>query len=233
MKFFNALRHPRSAFRFYRESIQAGKRSMLLGRIPFASGLGDSAWLLYGIARSLKPKTSVEIGSARGKSACYVGMALAENGSGKLFAIDPHELTEWNDSDSVMTYDLMRGNIKSLGLQDYVEMVRKTSEEAARSWQDRIDLLFIDGDHSYEGVRRDWELFSPHLSDFGVTVFHDTAWSIDQSISPGYRREDMGVPMFVEELRRAGYPVLTLPRDCGVSIVQPRCGGIPVFNGDS
>src|SRR5690242_4920627 len=72
-----------------------------LAQVEFCSGLGDSAWLLYGIARSLKPKIAVEIGSARGKSACFVGMALKENGFGRLYAIDPHTRTDWNDSQSV------------------------------------------------------------------------------------------------------------------------------------
>ena len=57
---------------------------VLLEGIPFASGLGDSVWVLYGLARSLKPEVCVEIGSSRGKSACYVGLALEENGKGKL-----------------------------------------------------------------------------------------------------------------------------------------------------
>src|SRR5437764_11581830 len=43
--------------------------------IDFDSGLGDSANLLYGLVRAMKPEVCVEIGSARGKSACYIGMA--------------------------------------------------------------------------------------------------------------------------------------------------------------
>src|SRR6516165_6168872 len=79
-----------------------------LTRFDFRSGLGDSAWLLYGIARSLKPAIAVEIGSARGKSACFVGMALKENGSGRLYAVDPHTYTNRNDEDSTNTYDILR-----------------------------------------------------------------------------------------------------------------------------
>ena len=35
------------------------------------------------------------------------------------------------------------------------------------------DLIFIDGDHSYEGVKRDFELYKDLLSDRGVILFHD------------------------------------------------------------
>ena len=91
-----------------------------------------------------------------------------------------------------------------------------------------IDMLFIDGDHSYDGVKRDWDLFMPHVAPFGLVVFHDTLWDLHPD-SP-YSRADMGVPAFVEELRLAGYPVTTLNRDFGVSIVQPTPNGIPLRN---
>ena len=72
----------------------------------------------------------------------------------------------------------LRANIAALGLSEHVSIVRSTSEEAARDWGNPIDLLFIDGDHSYEGVKRDWELFIPHVKPFGVVVFHDTIWNL-------------------------------------------------------
>lgn len=38
-----------------------------------------------------------------------------------------------------------------------------------------IDLLFIDGDHTYEGVKKDWEMYSPLVRLGGLIVFHDVA----------------------------------------------------------
>jgi predicted O-methyltransferase YrrM len=201
----------------------------ILDGVSFHSGLGDSAWLLYGLCRSMKPNVCVEIGSARGKSACYVGMALKENGVGHLYAIDPHTRTNWNDSESVDTYEVMWRNVKKLGLQDVVTMVRKTSSEMLKDWSEKIDLIFIDGDHSYEGVKADWEGFRPFLKEFGLAVFHDTLW--DLRPNPKWARSDMGVPKFVEELRQQGYPVLTIERDFGVSIVQPWIKGNPLTLG--
>jgi predicted O-methyltransferase YrrM len=201
-------------------------RQARIARIAFNSGLGDSANLLYGLVRSMKPETCVEIGSARGKSACYIGIALAENGSGRLYAIDPHRPTKWNDAESVDTFKIIQANLAALGLSERVTIVRATSEEASRDWRHPIDLLFIDGDHSYEGVRHDWDLFVPYVKPFGIVVFHDTAWEIFNNRGPA--RPDMGVPRFVDELREAGYPVLTIDRDYGLSLVQPTPGGRPL-----
>ena len=38
-----------------------------------------------------------------------------------------------------------------------------------------IDLLFIDGDHHYEGARRDYDLYEPLVAKGGLIAFHDTA----------------------------------------------------------
>jgi predicted O-methyltransferase YrrM len=194
-------------------------------RILFHSGFGDSAELLYGLVRSMKPEVCVEIGSARGKSACYIGMALKENGRGTLYAIDPHLPTDWNDSFSVDTAEVFARNVAEVGVTGQVCMIRSYSGTAATDWNRPIDFLLIDGDHSYEGIKRDWDLFVPHLRRFGVVAFHDTIWNLNSAPQVG-QREDMGVPRFVDELRQQGYPVITIERDCGLSIVQPFVGGI-------
>jgi len=53
--------------------------------------------------------------------------------------------------------------------------------------------------------------------------FHDTLWDIRPD--PRWQRADMGVPRFVEELRVAGYPAITIDKDFGVTLIQPVIGG--------
>jgi predicted O-methyltransferase YrrM len=195
------------------------------------SGLGDSAELLYGLVRSMKPEVCVEIGSARGNSACHIGLALKENGSGRLYAIDPHEQTDWNDKNAVNTLKEFMDNISAVGVGEQVSIIRSYSDAAARDWKLPIDLIFIDGDHSYEGVKRDWKLFLPHMRPFGIVVFHDTMWDLPPY--EGRARRNMGVPQFVDELRQQGYQILTIERDYGLSLVQPVVGGRPLRMSDS
>lgn len=56
-----------------------------------------------------------------------------------------------------------------------------------------IDVLFIDGDHTYEGVKRDYEMYSPLVRDGGLIGFHDI---IDHPEHP-----DIQVSRFWREIR--------------------------------
>jgi predicted O-methyltransferase YrrM len=169
----------------------------------------------------------VEIGSARGRSTCYIAAALRDNGVGRLYAIDPHERTEWNDAGAGPdTFEAMTANLAAYGIADWVSIIRRRSEQVAPDWTLPIDLLFIDGDHGYAGVKRDFESFAPHVTRFGIVAFHDTLWDIRPDSR--WQRADMGVPRFVDELRGRGFPVITLDKDFGVSLVQPHVGGIPL-----
>ena len=42
----------------------------------------------------------------------------------------------------------------------------------------KFDFIFIDGDHSYPGVKKDYESVLPYVSENGVMVFHDAWWDV-------------------------------------------------------
>lgn len=213
--------------RVFRRSRRTNTQQSRFAGIDIPSGLGDSAWLLYALVRSTKPEVCVEIGSAQGKSACFIGAALKENGTGKLYAIDPHIGTAWNDENSVDSHGTMLRNLHKAGVAGQVDVIKDFSDKVGVEWNRPIDILFIDGDHSYDGVKRDWDLFSPLVSKFGVVIFHDTIWEVGE-VNPKYKRDDMGVPRFVDGLREDGFQVITLSKDYGGSMVQPYRGGIPL-----
>jgi len=55
-----------------------------------------------------------------------------------------------------------------------LQFINKPSYEMAKNWKEPIDILFIDGDHRYEGVKQDYALFSPFTRKNELIIFHDT-----------------------------------------------------------
>ncbi|OIR07332.1 hypothetical protein GALL_105880 [mine drainage metagenome] len=213
--------------RLLKHELHVAWRRYRLRTIEFNSGLGDAGWLLHGLVRTMKPETCVEIGSARGHSTCLLGLALKLNLRGRLWAVDPHFQNAWSDKVAEDTQATLSSNLAAAGVTDYVTIVRKTTRDAESSLPIRIDFAFIDGDHSYEGVKTDWEILKPRMAPFGVVVFHDTLWdrNRDEELYKSYRRENMGVPKLLEELRLEGYPIVTINQNWGISMLQLPKGG--------
>lgn len=206
--------------------------------VAWNSGLGDALHVLYALAVATKPGVIVEIGSARGKSTCALALACRQNAVGKVYAIDPHSDNEWTDRGvRGGSEEFLRRQLNEYGLQGLVEIIKATSDTAARQWNQPIDFLFIDGDHSYRGVKADFESFRPWLTADALVAFHDTAWDHrvpweSQPASKQYHAE-MGVPAFMEELRLEGYHSVTVAHEPGLTILYPRPGGFAFLAGRS
>ena len=114
----------------------------------------------------------LEIGSWKGRSATWLASGARLAGQ-RVYAIDPHRGSREDPAADTLTAFL--DNLARNGLADIVEPMVMTSEEAAARIAGPIELLFIDGDHSYEAVRRDAELWLPRLMDGGTVMFHDVA----------------------------------------------------------
>jgi len=192
--------------------------------IEWRSGLGSSLHLLYGLVRTIVPTVVVEIGSARGKSTCALALACRQNATGKVYAIDPHVPNDWSDGGtSSETYDFLRERLRYYRLERWCEVMKMTSAEAFKNWSRKIDLIFIDGDHSYEGVKLDFQLCRPFLGPHSLVLFHDSAWEYYAEHPDA--REGMGVPQFLQELKDHGYHAVTLVAMPGLTILDPQIGG--------
>ena len=73
------------------------------------------------------------------------------------------------------TYDEFIRNTKPY--KKLIIPLRGKSVKIAKEFNKRIDLLFIDGDHSYETVRADVEAWFPKLEDGAIVIFHDYGWA--------------------------------------------------------
>jgi predicted O-methyltransferase YrrM len=193
------------------------------------SGLEEGNHLLFSMVRLLRPSVVVEIGSARGKSSCSMALACRRNGKGKVYAIDPHIKNPWTEYGTGGDNEsFLRSRLRSYSLEYWCEVIRDTSANALKRWDRPIDLLFIDGDHSYEGVKADFEGFRNWLTKDALVVFHDTTW--DYEIWARVKtemdwEEDMGVPRYMAELRQSGFRSVTFPAFPGITVLDPKEGG--------
>lgn len=125
----------------------------------------------------------VEIGSWQGYSTTFLAKAVRDSGNGTLYAIDHFRGNAGKEQYYVVGQpdlsDLRQGfekNLRRLALWDAVHLLDMPNEEAARHLEGvKIRLLFIDGDHTREGVEKDIRLFLPLVLPGGFVVFDDFA----------------------------------------------------------
>ncbi len=146
---------------------------------------------LMELARGLKEKSiAVEIGSYIGASSLMIARGLPKNS--RLVCIDTWQndaMTEGNwDS-----FEVFKKNTSKVSHK--IDPWRMTSVEAGKVFNEEIDFVFIDGDHSYEGVKQDVEIWFPRLKSGGIIAMHDIEWAegvkrvVVEDVMPNIARE--------------------------------------------
>ena len=157
-----------------------------VGHLPFA------AW----ISQEVSPKIFVELGTHSGNSYFAFCQSFVEAGiSTKCYAVDT-----WQGDEHAGEYtDEIFTKVNTYNQENYAklsQLLRMTFDDASTYFADEsIDLLHIDGLHTYEAVRHDFETWLPKLAPGAVVMFHDT----------NVRERNFGVWKLWEELR-ARYP---------------------------
>lgn len=113
----------------------------------------------------------VEIGSYLGASSCYIA---ASKNCQKLYCIDTWA-NEGMSEGLRDTFDEFIINTKQF--QNKIITLRGKSYDIGKNFSQNIDFLFIDGDHSYDGVKKDIEIWLPKLRSNGILMMHDCGWA--------------------------------------------------------
>lgn len=142
-------------------------------QLPFTHLSDTDKSLLARLVSKLPPGSRcLEVGSYLGASAIITARNLPAGAT--LTCVD----TWRNDGMSEGVRDTFREFVDNTKpYADRIAALRMTSAEAAQDFAGEIDFLFIDGDHSYEGCKADFEAWVPKLRDGGVVVFHDVLWA--------------------------------------------------------
>src|SRR5712664_3964113 len=139
--------------------------SAWLGHLPFA------AWVI----QEVSPKIFVELGTQYGHSYFSFCQSVVETGlSTKCYAVDT-----WQGDEHAGRYnDDVFARISEHQQKHYAEfsrLLRMTFDDAVSHFADEsIELLHIDGLHTYDAVRHDFETWLPKLAPGAVVMFHDT-----------------------------------------------------------
>lgn len=136
---------------------------------------------------NLKDVTMVELGCYKGKSAVCWLESLNKN-NGRLITIDRHQPFEADARFSGVDY-VKNMDDRKLFLKNNLTHIIGDFNEVIKFFKMEIDALFIDGDHKYESVSKDFINWSPLVKNGGYLMFHD------------YLEDFHGVFQCVEEIK--------------------------------
>ena len=153
-----------------------------VGHIPFAN------WLIL----ETRPDVFVELGTHTGNS--YFSFCQTINDYAlrtKAFSVDTWQGDSHAGFYSESVFEYVKETNK--GYQSFSTLLRKTFDDASEMFSDNsIDLLHIDGLHTYQAVSHDFTTWLPKMSDKGIVILHDT----------NVFRDDFGVHKLFRELEQ-------------------------------
>jgi O-antigen biosynthesis protein len=170
------------------------------GHIPFAM------WLV----KQCKPPLIVELGTHTGHSFFSFCQSVRQYSIGtKCYAVDTWQGDHQSGFYGEEVFNDVFQHNESL-YHDFSTLLRMTFDEALSRFSDHsIDLLHIDGLHTYEAVKHDFDTWLPKMSSRGIILFHDIA------VQDG----DFGVWKLWEELSRC-YPNLSFDHSFGLGVLM-------------
>jgi len=157
---FNPLEHPVCL-----ESPRRLEQTSWAGHIPLAMFL----------ISALRPRVFVELGTHRGESYCAFCQAVETvQSETRCYAVDTWQGDAHAGEIEAEVLTDLKVHHDAL-YSDFSQLIQSTFDDAQPRFADgSVDLLHIDGFHTYEAVRHDFETWQPKMSEKGIVLFHDT-----------------------------------------------------------
>jgi predicted O-methyltransferase YrrM len=137
----------------------------------------DVANLYYSLTKMIRPLLVVEIGCFIGFSTLHFAQALREQGFGKMISIDAFDWEVDAGNGMENRQDVALRYWRKAQLEDIVTYVKGYSTEVYSELEStikkKVDLLYIDGDHSIKGVFKDLNTYYDDVRVGGYIILHD------------------------------------------------------------
>lgn len=139
-------------------------------RLSLASQMSvDERLMLFTLVRCFRPKRMLEVGRARGGSTHVIAESIKHLEGTSFVSMDPNNWPEHSIA-SVLRKRLEDDH----GVQFIDEYCPWALPRAKHLAGGDFDLIFLDGDHSYEAVKRDLQGLLPFLVEGGYIIMHDS-----------------------------------------------------------
>lgn len=193
---FDVINHWNTLFMQPRRLVEPGS---WVRHFPFA-------FLLIALSR---PRTLVELGVHSGNSFCAFCQAVRYFQTSTLcYGVDTFQGDDQAGQYEDGIYIDLQNHVQE-HYQDFAQLMRMTFDQAERNFTDgSVDFLHIDGLHTYEAVRHDFDTWLPKLSGKGLVLFHDLS----------VRDGDFGVWQLWDEVRDS-YPSLAFRHGHGLGLL--------------
>jgi len=154
----------------------------------------------------LKPEVIVDLGVDWGFSTFSFAMPRI----GQVYGVDTFEGDEYTGETGGFNYDYVISKREKLFMNDNVTFIKGYFDDVAKTWDKKIDILHIDGDHKYESIKNDYETWSKFVSNDGVILLHDTC--VENAFGKEY-----GVKQFFDEI---DLPKCTFTHTYGLGVIS-------------
>jgi hypothetical protein len=186
-------------------------------KIDKKSGNLGYGFIHYALIRNLQPKKVLCVGSGRGFIPAVCALACKDNKKGMVDFVDSGYSKEHPQSWAGNGF-WKKGDIKKhfslLGIEDRIKTQVMTSKSFAEKYpKTRYGYIYIDGDHSYKGVKLDYQLFWPRLKKGGFMAFHDV------TVKKWGKLSGFGVYKLWEEIK-SNHKIIFPLKQSGLGILQ-------------
>lgn len=167
-------------------------------------------YFAYDLIQNIRPKKVVELGTHLGCSLFSFSQAIKDSKlNTSIDAVDT-----WLGDEHAGDYsEIIINKVKEIKNKYYsklkIKLLRKTFDQANQKYPDNsIDILHIDGYHTYEAVKHDYDMWFDKVKEDGIILLHDSA----------VKDSNFGIHKLLKQIKK-DYKIIEFPHSYGLGVV--------------